>query len=67
VSVGVLSGARAQSIAAAQMFTETDTSAKPNQNGNLVTCHLDKAKNTFTGPEGTSSLSSDATGFTPAR
>jgi hypothetical protein len=51
-----------------QTFTDTDTSAKPNQNGNLVTCHLDKAKNTFTGPEGTSSLSGDATGFfTPAR
>ena len=66
MSVGVLSGARAQSVAAT--FTETDTSAKPNQNGNLVTCHLDKAKNTFTGPEATSSLSGDATGFfTPAR
>jgi hypothetical protein len=51
-----------------QTFTETDTSAKSNQNGNLVTCHLDKAKNTFTGSEGTSSLSGDATGFfTPAR
>jgi hypothetical protein len=30
--------------------------------------NLDKAKNTFTGAEGTSSLSGDATGFfTPAR
>jgi hypothetical protein len=50
-----------------QTFTETDTSAKPNLHGNLVTCHLDKAKNTFTGPDGTSSLSGDVRGFfTPA-
>lgn len=50
-----------------QTFTETDTAAKPNPHGNLVTCHLDKAKNTFTGPDGTSSLSGDVIGFfTPA-
>jgi hypothetical protein len=51
-----------------QTFTETDTAAKPNQHGNVVICHLDKAKNTFTGLEGTASLSGDVTGFfTPAR
>jgi hypothetical protein len=50
-----------------QTFTETDTSAKSNPHGDLVTCHLDKAKNTFTGPDGTSSLSGDVIGFfTPA-
>jgi hypothetical protein len=49
-------------------MSETDTAAKNNQSGNLVTCHLDAAKNTFTGPEGTFSLSGDVTGFfTPAR
>jgi hypothetical protein len=51
-----------------QTFTETDTAAKANQHGDLVTCHLDAAKNTFTSPEGTFSLSGDVTGFyTPAR
>ena len=50
-----------------QTFTETDTASKPNQHVNLVTCHLDKAKNTFTSPDGTFSLSGDVTGFfTPA-
>jgi hypothetical protein len=51
-----------------QTFTDTDTSAKANQSGNLITCHLDAAKNTSTTPEGTFTLSGDVTGFlTPAR
>jgi hypothetical protein len=48
--------------------TETDTSAKRHQPRNAVTCDLPAALNTFTFPEGTSTLSGTVTGFfTPAR
>ena len=47
--------------------SEHDTSAKPNQKANVVTCAIPAALNTFTSPEGTFSISGTATGFfTPA-
>ena len=49
-------------------MSETDTSAKNNQHGNLVTCDIPEALNTFVAPEGTFSISGTVTGFfTPAK
>lgn len=48
--------------------SETDTSAKAYQPSDAVTCQLPAELNTFTGPEGTFTLSGTVTGFfTPAR
>lgn len=47
---------------------ERDTSAKKHQKANAVTCAIPAALNTFTGPEGTFSISGTVTGFfTPAK
>jgi hypothetical protein len=48
--------------------SETDTSAKAHQPRNAVTGDLSAELNTFTGPDGTFTLSGTVTGFfTPAR
>jgi hypothetical protein len=45
----------------------TDTAAKHNAPGDIVTCAIPANLNTFTGPEGTFTLSGSVTGFfTPA-
>ena len=48
--------------------TETDTSAKPHQPKNAVTCDIPGELNTFTSPEGTFTIDGTVTGFfTPSR
>jgi opacity protein-like surface antigen len=48
--------------------SETDTSAKAHQPSNAIACELPADLNTFTGPDGTFTLSGTVTGFfTPAR
>jgi hypothetical protein len=47
--------------------SETDTSTKSHQPNTAVTCDIPAAENTFTGPDGTFTISGTVTGFfTPA-